>query len=374
MGCFCHGSLAPLSAMLPKLDVSVQAGMPGADVALGVSAWLSARGLPALPWQPDPSWLSLALPQLRLSASAVATISAAASLRAQVLAQFGIDLLVPGQARAFARIVATLNARLQVLARIGVNPAGWLGLATLNGAVDQVQVALQAGLLAPSASLMAQLTLPGGIPVAQWVGFLAQLQALAPMVAAMAQLGVSVSETAQLAAALRVMARLSLPALQLPQLAASLTAALSAVAQLQASLGVSPLQLGFPAVQLRVQAKLALLLPALQARLGLNLGAGGGAGGDLLAALLALLPQVPVVPTSFAVSAVVQAAVQAQAVAALDWQVPASLPAVGIGLPVCALAAQVSAAFGVNAVLPSPCGSGCDAARAMAALEGAVPA
>lgn len=362
MGCFCHGSVGQISALLPQLDVSAQLGMPGADVPLSLSAWLSARALPALPWQPDPDWLNLPLPTLRLSASAVATISALAQLRAQVLAQFGLDLLVPGQARGFARILATLNARLSALASLRFNPLGWLQLARLNGAIDQVQLALQAGLLPPSASLAAQLTLPGGLPMARWGGFLGGLQALAPMIAATAQLGVGLSETAQLAAALRVLARLSLPALAMPQLVGSLTAALSAVASLQASFGISPLQLGFPAVLLRVQAKLGALLPALQARFGLALGGGGGT-------LLGLLPQLPLVPTSFATSAVVQAALQAQAVATLDWQVPAALPAVQAGLPACAFAAQLKAALGINAVLPSPCASGCDAAKVMAALD-----
>jgi hypothetical protein len=370
MGCFCHGSMGPLSAMLPQLDASAQLGVSGANVPLSLSAWLNARALPALPWQPDPNWLNLNLPALRLSAGAVATISALAQLRAQVLAQFGLDLLIPGQGRAVARIVATLNARLSALASVSFNPLAWLQLARLNGAIDQVQLALQAGLLLPPASLMMQLTMPGGIPMARWGGFLGGLKALAPMIAATAQLGVSLSETAQLAAALRVLARLSLPALAMPQLMASLTAALSAVASLQASLGISPLQLGFPAVLLRVQAKLGVLLQALQARFGLSLSGGNLGGGNLLA----LLPQLPVVPTSFATSAVVQAALQAQAVAALDWQVPAALAAVQAGLPACAFAAQLSAALGINAVLPSPCASGCDAGKVMAALDGAVPA
>ena len=57
---------------------------------------------------------------------------------------------------------------------------------------------------------------------------------------------------------------------------ASLTAALNAVASLQASLGVSPLQLGFLAIQLRVSLKLSALLATLSARFGLNLSGGGG--------------------------------------------------------------------------------------------------
>ncbi len=366
MGCFCHSTMLPLSALLPKLNVSVSLGLPGANVPMSLSAWLNLRGLPALPWTPEPGWLTLPLPHLQLNARAVATISALVSLRAQVLAQFGLDLLIPQQALAFARIVATMNARLSLMANI--NPLGWIRLAALNAAIDQVQLALNAGLFAPSANLMMSLSMPGGFPMARWGNFLALLRLLAPMIAACAQLNISLSETAQLSAALRMLARLSLPPLAMPQLMASLTASLSAVAQLQASLGLPVLQLGFPAIQLRVQAKLGALLPALSARFGLNL---GGGGGSLLAALLALLPNLPFVPTSLATSAVVQAALSAQALASLSWQVPLSLPAIRIGLPTCALVARLNAALGINAVLPSPCGSGCDAAKIMKALAAA---
>jgi hypothetical protein len=359
MGCFCHKSL--LSLPLPSLNLSASLSLPGMGIPLGLSAYLNAAGLPAEPWMPEPGWLTLPLPQLKLSMQAVATISAMASLRAQVLAQFGIDLLIPGQAMAMARIVATLNARLSLMANI--NPLAWLELARLNAAIDQVTLALSAGLLLPSPSMMLSLTVPAGIPMPRWTSFLALLKALCPMIAATAQLNVSLSATAELAAALRIMARLSLPALVAPGLMASLTAALSAVASLQASLGISPLTLGFPAIQLRVQARLAALLPMLSAHFGIS-----ASVPNLLALLLSLLPQLPVVPSTFATSAVVNLAMQAQALAALNWQVPSMVPAVQIGLPVCALAAQLQAALAITAVLPSPCGSGCDAAKLASAL------
>jgi hypothetical protein len=370
MGCFCHKSLLPLSALLPSLNISATLALPGMGVPLGLSDYLNAAGLPAAPWVPEPAWLTLPLPQLKLSMRAVATISAMASLRAQVLAQFGIDLLIPREALAMARIVATLNARLSAMASLHLNPLAWLQLARLNAAIDQVTLALSAGLLPPSASMMLSLTVPAGIPMPRWTSFLALLKALAPMIAATAQLNVSLTATAELAAALRIMARLSLPALVAPQLMATLTAALSAVASLQASLGltVSPLTLGFPAIQLRVQARLAALLPRLATHFNLPRLSLAALEAELLALLLSLLPKLPVVPSTFATSAVVQAAMQMQAMASLSWQVPAMIPAVQIGLPVCALAAQLQAALAITAVLPSPCGSGCDAAKLARAL------
>jgi hypothetical protein len=364
MGCFCRSF--PPAGLLPQLNLSANLSLPGANVPLSLSAWLSLRGLPALPWQPNPAWLSLPLPSLGLNLRAVATISALAQLRAQVLAQFGLDLLVAAQARMFARIVATMNLRLAGLLGLNFNPLAWLRLAGLNAAIDQVNLALQAGLLLPSPSLRLALSLPGGIPMSQWAGFLAWLRGLLPLVNAAASLNVGLSATADFAAALRVLVRLSLPALVAPQLMGSLTAALNAVASLGASLGVNALQIGFPAVRLQVSLKLGALLAALSAQFGLAL----SGGGNLLAALLALLPNLPLQPTSFATAANVQAALQAGAYAGLNWQVPLSLPSIGIGLPTCAFAASLTAALGAQAVLSAPCLLGCDARQVMQALAG----
>jgi hypothetical protein len=365
MGCFCRSF--PPAGLLPQLSLSASLGLPGANVPLSLSAWLSLRGLPALPWQPNPAWLGLQLPSLGLNLRAVATISALAQLRAQVLAQFGLDLLIAAQARMFARIVATMNLRLAGLLGVRFNPLAWLRLAGLNAAIDQVNLALQAGLLLPSANLRLALSLPGGIPMPQWAGFLAWLRGLLPLVNAAVSLNVSLAATADFAAAVRILARLSLPALVAPQLMASLTAALNATASLGASLGLNALQIGFPAVRLQVSLKLGALLAALSA-LSAQFGLALGGGGNLLAALLALLPNLPLQPTSFATSANVQAALQASAYAGLNWQVPLSLPSIGIGLPTCAFAASLSAALGAQAVLSVPCLLGCDAGRVMQGL------
>src|SRR5580700_9086407 len=88
MGCFCH-SFPPVG-LLASLNLSASVALPGADIPLSLSAWLNLRGLPALPWEPRPNWLGLPLPSLQLNLRAVATISALAQLRAQVLAQFGL--------------------------------------------------------------------------------------------------------------------------------------------------------------------------------------------------------------------------------------------------------------------------------------------
>jgi hypothetical protein len=390
MGCFCRASVALLASYLPALDVPPDAAAPGqqhgntspphgGEVTRAIADWLAARGLPAAPWQPDPAWLQLQLPTPRLTVSAIATISALAQLRAQVLAQFGLDLLVEAQVRGLARIVATMNARLgaELNARMGVpaasvNPLGWARLATLNSQIEQVKEALKQGLLTPQPSQTHALTTPGGVPIARWGALLRPLRLLAPLIAASRQLDVSMTDTAQFAAALKALARISLPPLAAPELMASLTAALSATAALQASLGVAPLQAGLAEVRALVEAKLAALLTVLSSRLGHNLktphasrqihAGSGPAETSPLARIMAMLPKLPVVPGSLATADVVRLASQAHALASLDWQVPASLPVVHIGLATCSLTAQMQAALGVQAVLAAPCRSGCDAA------------
>ena len=365
MSCFCHRSLHVLRARLPALSASLVAQPPHAQLVVAVSDWLGARALPAAAWQADPAWQSLALPQLKLSADAMATISALAQLRTQAAATAGIDLLSAGGATAFARLVVTTNARVSALAVAAFDASAWLRLAALNGAVEQVHLALQAGLLAPSASVSFAMQNPGGLPMASWRALLAALVRLAPLLAVSAQLGLHMSGefTATLAANLRVLRGLVLPPVNLSAMA-SLTAGLSAVARLRASLGIDPLQAGYQEVHAMVSARLSALMPVLTASLRLNLQAS-----DVLADLLARLPPLPYCPTSLATPAVVAAAVSvnAQALASLDWQVPpaASLAAIRVGLPAMAFAAQFRAAFGMDAALAAPCGSGCDAAALM---------
>ena len=62
------------------------------------------------------------------------------------------------------------------------------------------------------------------------------------------------------------------------------------------------------------------------------------------------------------------------AFASLNWQVPLSLPVIGIGLPTCAFAASLSAVLGLQAVLSAPCVLGCDAGHVMRSLATATAA
>src|SRR5271167_162791 len=119
MVCFCVNTADELALALPSIAASADVALDAeaqASAMLAIAASLASSSLSAAPSSPDPAMLNLQLPSVSLSASEVATISAAAFLRAQVLAQFGIDLLNPAQANAFVRLAATLSARLSAIA------------------------------------------------------------------------------------------------------------------------------------------------------------------------------------------------------------------------------------------------------------------
>ena len=367
MVCFCKQTMEQLQLALPRMDVAASATL-SADAQMqaqvqmqALANWLGRFGLPAAPWEPDEAWLDLELPTISLSASAMATLSAFAQLRAGALA-LGIDLLVPGQANAFARLAATLDARLSAMLAVsasgtvsllaGLNPSALAQLSATLTATAQVQAALDLGIFP---------TPPAGPPLSVWRPFLVRLRALLPMIAVAGQLGLSLSANlaVELGAMLRVMLRIPMPVMTASLSAmASLTAALAAVAQIKLSLGIDdPLALGLPKLQLMVAERVAVTASAVQQSLGLT-----------LAELLALLPRVEYCPTLMAPPAVVQAAV-ALKLPPLTWQVPAvaDLPVLSVGLPVVAFAAQLKAALGLSAAL-SPCGGGCDAAALLGAV------
>jgi hypothetical protein len=381
MGCFCHASVAPLGNLLGQLRasglVSVQAGVAapalrGANIASALAAWLAQHGLPAAPWAPDPSWLNTPLPQVPLSLHQVATISALAQLQAQSMSQLGINLMQPAGVHAFARVIATLQARLAAIAALpgmgAFSAAPLLRLAASMNAITQVQAALQAGVLPPSPAQLTAFSMPGGLPMARWTSFLAQLRKLAAMIAAAAHLNVSLSDTTALSAAVRALARIQLPTIPpaQAQLMAQLTSTLSAQASLQAALGIAPGSMSLPQLTAMVQARLNAMLTAVAQAFGMSLR--GLTPEAALAALMGLLPKMPPAPTSFATPAVVSAALNAHALTNLNWNVPPILPSTQIGLPANAFAAQLATALNLKPVLPSPCASGCDAARIMRGL------
>jgi hypothetical protein len=281
----------------------------------------------------------------------------------------GLNLMVPAQATAFARLAATITARLTAMQQaspILLNPAPWSQLSASLTAADQVKSAVGLGLF-PTPPVM-------GPPLSLWRAFLSQLRALLPMVALTRQLGLtdqasaSANFSAELAAAVRPMLAIPMPVLPpaVMTLMANLIAALAAIAHLKQTLGVDPLEAGLPAVQTMVAERLQTTAALVEQTVGMSPAA-------LLADLQALAParQPEYCPTMMASSAAVNAAVNLK-VSALTWHVPAiaSLPILNTGLPIAALAAQMNAALGLQAS-PAPCAQGCDAAALLAALKAA---
>ena len=360
MVCFCKDTMSRINLMLPALGaaasldaaVDVNAQLSLSPDLQALADWLALLGLPAAPWQPDPAWLELRLPELTLSADAVMTLQAFAQL--QVLAlSLGLDLMVPAQATAFARLAVTLQARLSATLALGVavNPLAWTQLSSAMTASAQVRAALALGLFpAPP---------PMGPPLLPWRAFLRQLRALLPVIAIATQLNLnlSVSLAEQLAPMLRAMLRIPMPVMTATlSLMAELTTALSAVAQVRLALGIDPLALGLPVVRLMVIEQLTATEQMVVQATGVK-----------LPNLLALLPQIDFCPSLMATPATVAAAV-ALNLPPLAWRIPAfeTLPVLSVGLPVAAFCAQLQAATGLQASA-SPCGGGCDAAALMAA-------
>jgi hypothetical protein len=353
MVCFCKNTASDLAQVLGSLDVQDD---PGASddmqAVLSLGDWLTGVGQPAAPFVQDSSWLDLSLPVPSLSASAIATISAIATLRAQVMAQLGIDLLVPGQATAFVRLAATLATRLDAMASLNLSlgVGAWSKLAAVAKAASDVQQAISQGVFEPA---------PPSQDNAQWETFGSQLKPLLPLLSLSTQLGLNLSAsfTAELSAMIGAIVKVQMPQLPVPaiNLMATLSASLTAIAQLKLALGVDPIEAGFAEARAMVTAQVTAVAQS--------------SGG--LPDLLALLPELDVPPDlSFVTAANVSAAmsVNATALAALNWQVPSavSLPVVSVGLPIASLSAQLSAAFGLSPS-PRPCGGTCDAAALLSA-------
>ena len=350
MSCFCTSTLSGLSLALPALNISAAINLNAtATAALNLSEYLNASAaLGAL----NLNWLNLQLPRLNLSANMLLSASLMAQLRAQVLAHFGIDLLIPGQLNAFLRIMATLNARIGGLGLglgLHLNFGPWLQLAALNAALLRIQAAITAG-------VFANLNLSLRLSLGPWMPFLLQLGSLTALLNLMARL--NVTESVALCASLNAMASLRLPALPFPNISlmCNLSAGLSAVAQLGLSLGVNPLQLGFPAIRLMVGATLTATIQML-ARIGISLNA----------ALALTAPQLPAFMIGLPVAslnAMVTAALNVNVAAFANLNISLT-PNLFAALSVSSLSAQLSAALNLGVAL-RPC-MVCDAAGLLAA-------
>jgi hypothetical protein len=303
--CFCVANLD----LLPKFNLNASFDMSVCfQAALALSAHIQA-GLPGLGGPASGS------PNFGLSLSALAQLSAMAQLSAQVQAHLGFDLGTPGGISALAQLAASLSARISAIANLNLNMGPWVQLAQMNSLALQLSAVFNAA-LGVSASASLSLSMPplsfGG----------AGLSALSALAALSASLGVKLD--ASFVASLQAMAGSLAAALGNISLnvSASLAAGFSAVAQLGASLGgINPLALGFPAVQLLVQANCSAMM-SLAAQLGIDLSLG----------IPPLLPSLGAIPgLGAALTASLNAQLQAglSAAASLGLALP-SIPSLGL--------------------------------------------
>jgi hypothetical protein len=358
MSCFCIANIDLLASLngpnlgLPDLAASGQASLtlsPSAQAALALYGQI-ALGLPGL------AAPALPAPQLTLSADALASMAAMAQLQAQAMARLGIDLSTSMGATALARLTATLDARMSAIADLNLNLNPWIQLASVN-AIALDLTAMFNACLGGSASAAFNLAMP---PMS-WGGL--NLPSISALLALAAQLNVSLdaafatSLQASASALASAMANISLDV----SAAASLAAGFSAIAQLAASLGINPLEVGFPSVRAMVAANFSAMT-SLAAQLGIDLALG--------------IPGLPALPSIPGLSAALSASLAAQLQAAIE--ASASLNTIAsfdVSMPISAmlaasLALSLSAALGTDVALPAPCGQ-CDLRSIMAAVADA---
>lgn len=367
MGCFCKLAVDAMLAdqglaiaatdphllasaqVQATLDIRASATVQTRLVA-AASAWLTARSLPAAPWQPDPAWLDLALPTPPLPAAALGVIMALVQASLTSRAGFRIDLATAAGVRDLTRLVATLNLRQDALLAMAADLRPWSELAALNAQVDTVRAAVTAGVFASGPELT-----PPGLPepaFGVWQPFIAKITALAPLVAISRLLTVDLSTPAglgSLGALLQTLAAINLPVLADATLVSQVIARASAIERLTLSLGRSPVGYPIERVVAAVNAKVSAVASALPPTLQLS------ATGVLLNAPVRL-PN-----PSALVNAITVGDASRLTVKPLNWNVPKfdELPLLTSGVP----AMAVAGLLGPGVIRATPCGQACDAGR-----------
>jgi hypothetical protein len=345
MVCFCKDTASTLALTLPSLSVDADFSLTAAEQIGAMAKLLMSLGLPAAPWNPDPSWLQLQLPTVSLNPSAMATLTLFAQLKAS-LALLGLDPTTPFGVSAFAELSASIAARLSMLLS--------LGLPINAGPFAQMSAALQA-CAQITAALSMDLFAPITINMSLWSNFLLQLRLILPVLSLVTQLNLDLTAdiSAQLSLALKLMLGIPMPKLPIADLTlmSSLTSTLSAISQIKLSLGIDPLSISLPALKLMVQEKIQATMALVESALGMS-----------FSAALQLMASLQVCPTLLATPLNVRLAANLN-FPPLNWNIPAiaSLPVLSIGLPIAAFVAQLKAALNLNMAL-SPCMGGCDMA------------
>jgi len=359
MGCFCRNRLpAPTGADGQRPGDDGPA--PEHPVLAAVGGWLAARWLPAPAWHPEPDWLEHDWPDPPMPPAASAVLLGLVTAQAACRAVLRADPAEPVEAARLARIVDTLNRRTAQLQALDEDRRPWEALAGLNDQVDTVRRAVAARVFdevqhegAPHEGAPHE-----GVPLAPWRTMVAQVKALAPMVAVGQVQKLDFTDPRAvdaLAATVRQLRRVTLPELQDAPLLLRLIARTDAVARLRASLGADPRPHPFARVRAAVERRAqeaAALLPAA-----VRIEGGSLAGMPLRQPNPGLLVNAETVRAARTLTPDV--------LDRLRWQVPdyQDLPLLTVGATVAALA-RAMASLGENPVQQQPCDAGCDAGAA----------
>ena len=347
MGCFCRDTPA---ALIEPFEAPL-AVEPQVPLVAALGTWFTQRWLPAtVPWAPDPAWLEVPLPEPPLPSASVSVLLSLVLARETMMDVLQLDPLVPADLARLTRVIATLNLRLEALRPLAEDWRPWSALAQLDGQVETVQEALEAGLFEPDPPVP---QIDPALPV--WRRLLARLLALAPLVALTRTLRIELHDPdwpVRLGAAVRPLRLVALPALADVAIVLRLVARNDAMERLQARSGPLPFREARQAVAARVRAVQARLPPAVRMEQGVLVG------------MPALPPNLALIVNAPAVAAVARLVLPR-----LDWLVPRfeALPLLTSGVPAASLVKGMTA-LGPSPVRASPCGPACDAAAAVRAL------
>ena len=353
MGCFCKQSVAALLQQEPPRPTEISEQVedrPEDKVVNAVSDWLAARWLPAPPWEPNPEWQEVDLPEPPMPPAALSVLSSLIQAQQTCQADLAIDPAQPEQVSRLARIVATLNRRTEELQQVAEDDATpWEEVAALNDHVDTVRDALGQGVLSPQED---------DPPIGPWRPLLAKVKALAPLISVFRTLDLDPTdpETVEiLADRVRRLRAVTLPTLDRTLPIYRLIARYSAIGRLQTSLGADPRTVPFNRVQRAVKRKVDAVVEQLPPQIRLV--------EDRLVGMAQCQPN----PSQLLTATMVT---QAQAIepALLDrlhWNVPdyQQIELLTTAVPVVKLVTLLRT-LGNDPIRTSPCDRGCDARAA----------
>ena len=357
MGCFCRLSVAAMrgdTAAEPADDTpDSDEERPADKVVSAIGQWLATRWLPAAPWEPDPEWQDVELPEPPMQPAALSVLSGLIQAQQACQSDLAIDPAQPEQLGRLVRIVVTLNRRLDDLQQVAEDDAApWDDVAALNDQADAVRDALSQGLLSPPED-----TGPDQ-PIGPWRPLLTKVKALAPLISVfrMLDLDPADADAAELLSdRVRRLRAVTLPPLEAPSTVYRLIARYNAIGRLQRSLGADPRKVPFARVQRAVHRKVDAVVTQLPAEVRLV--------EDRLTGMAQRQPN----PSNLLTNSVIA---QAQAInpallQRLRWKVPEfdQLDMLTTAAPVVTLVTLLRT-LGTDPIRTSPCSRSCDAGAA----------